>query len=96
MIGDFRGEEGMNRTMRFRMGILVLMLLLGAGAAQALPEAAAASPAERWAANPLMELWGWVTSWLESVTAGQEGTGETPGAQTSREGDGGAYIDPNG
>lgn len=87
----------MNRMMRFRMGVLVLMLLLGAGAAQALPEVATASPAaERWAANPLTELWSWMTSWLESVVAGEEETGGADSQGTGGGTDGGVYIDPNG
>jgi hypothetical protein len=79
------------------MGVLALMLLLGAGAAQALPEvAAAASPAERWAANPLTELWSWRTSWLESVLPGEEETGGAGSQGSGGATDGGAYIDPNG
>ncbi|HEX7185673.1 MAG TPA: hypothetical protein VF756_27860 [Thermoanaerobaculia bacterium] len=81
------------------MGVLVLMLLLGAGAAQALPEVATASPAaERWAANPLTELWSWMASWLESVVAGEEETGGADSQETGggRPGTDGVYIDPNG
>lgn len=86
----------MNRTMRFRMGALALMLLLGAGAAQALPEVAMASPAERWAVNPLTELWSWMTAWLESVVAGEEETGGESGQGTNGGRGDGVYIDPNG
>lgn len=94
----------MSRTLRSMSALLVLMLMLGTGAAHALPSGD--GPSIERAPGTLVAIWNWMASLLE-VDGSFLGVFEASGGNGGRvlpplppnsgaEADGGSFIDPNG
>jgi hypothetical protein len=58
----------MSRTFRRLTAVLILALLTGAGAAQALPMTKANGPGASRFENPLLRAWNWVVAIVEKHT----------------------------
>ena len=89
----------MPRKVRSIFALLALILFLGTGAAHALPPPDGPSPDR--AAGTLAAIWGWVTSLFEVEGFSNplfEASSVVPSTPlpTGSQGDGGAFIDPNG
>jgi hypothetical protein len=91
----------MVRTFRRPLVLLVLVLLAGAGSAHAVP--AAESPREAKLQNPLVLAWDWMASVFDKVGSFIDPNGgelnPNPQDRTTSSGMGtdvGSFIDPNG
>jgi hypothetical protein len=94
----------MSRTFRRLTAVLILALLAGAGAAQALPAAKVKGPDRIRFENPLTGAWNWVVAVVEKVGSFIDPNGGSlnpepgiPLAPTDgTTADVGSFIDPNG
>ena len=94
---NFDLEETMSRKLRMTMAMLLLTLVLGTGAAHALPRAE--EPAAVSAFEAFTVAWEWLTSLFAFETSSVQvplppGGGEDP--LPGSIGDAGPFIDPNG
>lgn len=88
----------MLRTFRRPLVLLVLVLLAGAGSAQALPAVEDSRDEARFQ-NPLVLAWDWMASLFEKAGVfidpnGSDGPQSEPGGEMNL--DAGVFIDPNG
>lgn len=96
----------MSRTFRRLTAVLILALLAGAGAAQALPAAKVKGPDSTRFENPLANVWGWVMSIVEKAgsfidpdggpKALPDPTDPTAPSGMTAVGEAGSFIDPDG
>jgi hypothetical protein len=101
-MGDFPfGGEAMRSGRNVRVGLLLAVLLVGAGtASSAEPLSASGGTSVRFL-NPVEQAWAWLSSLAKETIAawsGTEGTSSEPGTTPEDlDGlDGGAFIDPFG
>jgi hypothetical protein len=89
----------MSRTFRRLTAVLILALLAGAGAAQALP-AKAKGPDRPHFQNPLASAWSWVASIVEKAGSFIDPNGNwltpVPSDPATTAVEAGSFIDPNG
>ena len=90
----------MYRGMSLRVGVLIVALLVGSGAAFAAPLPQGEHPRAD-APSPLFQAWHWVTSLFDTALAAIQGdpivSGDGGGdAATSSPTEGGMGMDPNG
>lgn len=85
----------MSRTARLTFALLALTVLLGTGAAQALPSSN--GPAVERASGTLTAVWNWVTSVFD-IKGDVASIFDAEAAETpvTVQGDFGGFIDPNG
>lgn len=91
----------MRSGMNVRVGLVLVVLLVGTGtASSAEPLSGSGGAAVRFL-NPVEQAWAWLASLAEGAVAiwsGTEGTSSEPGTtpEDLNELDGGAFIDPFG
>ena len=92
----------MYRGMSLRVGVLIVALLVGSGAAFAAPLPQGEHPRAE-AQSPLAQAWHWMTSLFDTALAAVQGdplvsgVGSGGGVEAlSDTGQGGMAIDPNG
>lgn len=90
----------MDRTMRIRLGVMILVLLVGAGSAFARPvtEEGAGAPTSP---NPIERLWNWLAALFVPLSDGSAGSPTSPtdpglDGRMSAEVEAGMGMDPNG
>ena len=90
----------MSRTFRRLTAVLILALLAGAGAAQALPAAKVKGPERIHFEDPLTRAWSWVVAVVEKAGSFIDPNGNwltpVPSDPATATSEAGSFIDPNG